>query len=329
MRVLARTALWAGIIGVSVLPGLSNTSYPPYNIEYILASAACIILGILCNLISYIPLIRILLLLALNAFPIALYFGSFFFHSYTLKALALLLTLALTVLAYRRFEKALLLSGIVAYSQIITAAIATPSYILHLEEKQVAHDDKPSVIHILLDEHGSMAAFPPGTIPVKQLNKFQNEYVRRGFVVFSHAYTADAYTHRSLPRLFNANTESERTRFTRLKGGVIGKPDTEKAEITHASVLDTIGKERAIDMTQINYVNFEPALKKNPSVARNMTYSVRGISQSLGELPLYDRMILARSMIQEWHKRSGIAAGVHDHQQARMGNNPAPPCDRF
>lgn len=200
MNIALRIVLWTGIVGVSILPALSNAGYWPINIEYILAVLLSVILGIFFTFIGRIRYVNVLLLLMLAAFPVALYFGNFLLESDRLLGGAAFLAVALAVLAYRRYDKALILVGAVAFSQIIAVAVATPSYIMSLKEFPVTRSDLPSVIHILLDEHGSMAAIPPKAIPSKKLQEFQDDYVKHGFIVFSHAYTADKITEKSLPQ---------------------------------------------------------------------------------------------------------------------------------
>lgn len=323
MNTALRIALWSAIAGVCMLPALSHVGYFPIHAEYLLMVSVSVVLGTAFTFIGRIPYVNILLLLVLAAFPAALYFGNFLLKSHGLIAGSIAGALALVILMCRHYDKALLLVGIVAFSQIIAVALAVPSYIISLEEHPVTRSDLPPVIHIMLDAHGSMAAIPPEAIAPEKLQAFQEDYVRRGFIVFSHAYTADKMTKKSLVRLFNVNSASKSKKWVRGEQGAFLTPNSDTINITTSSVFDAIGKERAIDITQIKYVNFNLALQKNPAVARKLTYNVRAVSRSVGSLSLHDRFILATSLAVEWFVKvlHSLAA---NHLFTQLGGNIAP-----
>ena len=306
MNRLIRISLWSAIVGVTFLPALSHVGYYPYNIEYLLAFIFSIALGGILSVFTRFRFVSILSLLVLTAFPVALYFENFFLKSYWFLGLAFVLTTALAILAYKNFSKAIILCGLVALSQIVSSAVFGQSFVLKLEERSIIRNDIPSVVHILLDEHGSMAAIPDKYVSAKEKKAFLDSYTQNGFIVFSHAYTADAYTGPSLSRLFNSgrNLSTPKQLNSVIRHGH-GKakhiiPHSVGMHIKSSTVFEAVGQERAIDITQIKYVNFDEALKNNPIVARNLTYDVRNLASSLSKLQMKDRLLLIFEVLREW-----------------------------
>lgn len=93
--------------------------------------------------------------------------------------------------------------------------------------------------------------------------------------------------------------------------------------ISSSSVFDAIGKERAIDITQISYVNFDLALQENPAVARKLTYNVRAVSNSMDNTSLHDRIILAKSLVVEWFLK-GLRSLAAKYLFAQLGIDMVP-----
>lgn len=269
MKITPRIALWSGLIGSFLLPALSSAGYFPVDVEYLfyvlisLASGtffACISFSRFANEIA-----RVFTLSGFSVLSTTLYFGRYFAESTGALALAILLTTLFIVLAFRAFDKALLIAGVFSISQILTAAATTPSHISGLQQNTVTHSDTPSVLHLLLDAHGGIAAIPPHSLSAEQIQLFQDNYVKRGFIIFTHAYTLDSFTPVSVSRMLNPEIVQKKE---------LPLVDTEEDRflITAASSFKKLSSHYALDVTHLDFLDLRPALKKLPHVSRILTY---------------------------------------------------------
>lgn len=294
MKILPRFLLWFAVIANIVLPAVSSAGYMFYHIEFLIIISTCLLLAALLFPVSRIPYLSGLLLTLIVAFSTQVYFAKFFIRQgYAPAIIAGLLLAGFLILSLRRFDKALLLAGIVALSQTAAALITTPTYIDWQTETPVARPDIPSVVHILLDEHAGIATFPKTAIPEAEVERFRDDYVDQGFMVFTHAYTADHHTEKSIFRLLH-------------KGDMTGaKILTEKNaayDMPYSTTFEEIGKDRAIDITHLRWLNLSHSVKSIPSVARTLGYNATTATQSSRYfgLPLDQRMNLAVNHALNW-----------------------------
>jgi hypothetical protein len=293
MKVIFRIFLWACIVGVYALPALSNVGYSPVNFEYLFAVAIALISAIACASIRFMPRVSAGLLFLLTILSVLLYFGHFILASAWVSACAVIIAFGFSILTLRSFDKVLILSGTVAFSQILSSALAAQSNIHHLKVFPVAHSEQPSVIHLMLDEHAGVAVFPPEAVTPQEIEKFTDDYVKRGFIVFTHAYSADPHTNKSLARLLNLDISVPEDA---LHG------HGEGASILRSTTFDTIGAGRAIDVTNTTWIDFTPALKKNPALARQLVYNINSMGEVINDLPLglQERLVIATSLSLGW-----------------------------
>ncbi len=301
MNTIMRLCLWTGVMAALLLPALSNVGYTPDQLEYLTVLLASLLAGAACIWMMRMQLARCALLVLLVLLPTAIYYETIWLQNTLLMMAPPLIALGLSWLAWRHFSKALILAGLVAWSQVFAAAIMTPGHVLDLKEQTVKRSNLPAVVHLIMDEHGSMSAIPRSKVAQEALEKFEEDYVRRGFIVFSKAYTADNQTVFSLARLFNVNRTKKVRRTLYWGAGRWGAtPNRGLASLAHASVLDTIGKKRALDVTQIRHVNFDATLRKNKAVARKMSYNVLSVSGLVSSLSYRERLQLAKAVTIRW-----------------------------
>ncbi len=293
MKLLAHIALWTLVIAVIPLPALSNSGYLPWMIEYLLYALACLLIGGTCALLTKLPYFCGALIFCATIFSVTLYYEPLLSQSMWRMVPSSLLAAAFLILCHRLPDKALILSAVAAFSQIATAAISTPGQNLGLSHWQVKHSDLFPVVHILLDEHTGLADIPPKIISPEEITTFEQEYVKRGFMVFTHAYTADKLTMTSIPHMFNKRTDS----LSKLVGIDHFNGDI---YMLRSSAFDEIGKERAIDITQAKYISFNYALAKNPAKERIYTYNSHNQIPYILGMSLYDRMIVATLVAEQW-----------------------------
>ncbi len=300
MSQIQRKFLWAGVIGVLPLATLSTVGYLPLTAEYLIAAVLSLLLGFGLSKASSVRILGSVLLVLVTSVYIALYFGDLIIKSTLLQLF--LVGIVLLVICFRSHSKFLTLAGVVGYVQIITAALLTPSSTVSLKEAQVVRSDLPPVIHLMLDEHPGTGSFLSDAIDPARVKAFEDAYVRHGFVVFRHAYTADRLTEQSLSRLFNVGAPDISATY-RFNADADALADNYL--MLQASGLDEISKTRALDITQTQYLNFEQALKNNPAVARDLIYNIRDIrTMDSYTMTMHDRLTLASYlMVNRWRKR--------------------------
>lgn len=299
---IKRILLWAGVTGVCALPALSNVGYFPNKIEYILPALIAFAAAAVCAYMARLRYLGGLILLLLTVFSTTLYFGNILFESSGLIIITAATAGAFAIFSFLHPNRALLLASSAAYAQIIVSAAMTPSFTLSLQESSVTRSDLPSVIHVVLDEHAGMAAIPSRSVSADKVQEFTDAYVKQGFTVFTHAYTADKLTQRSLVRMFNTTASPKWSQLAQRKTN----PTSYK--VLYADNFDAIAQERAIDITQMTWIDFSLALRNNTALARNHLYNVYTARNALDAFPmsLPDRLVLAKKLAIDW-----LRIGVH------------------
>lgn len=307
MPIIKQIVLWSGVIGVCVLPALSNVGYLPTRMEYVLPALFAVILAVVCAWMARIRYVGSIMLPPLTAFSMALYFGGILPQSGGSMIIVVSAAAAgFSILSFRSFDKALVLAGTVAFAQIVGTAALTPSPTLFLKEYPVGRSNLPSVVHLMLDEHAGLAAIPADAVSPEKVREFADAYVKRGFIVFTHAYTADTLTQRSLARLFNTGQPVWKELLRR-------RADLQGYALLRADIIDGIAKDRALDITQVRWVDFNPILSGNPAVARNYIYNAHTAREVLDQsgMLLRDRLTLAKQLVISW-LRVGIRSPIVD-----------------
>ena len=289
--------LWCAVVAVILLPGLSQVGYAIYSLEYIIVSCTSVVLGIFFFLTSHLKYVRSALLSFLVIFVVTLYFGKAIVLSLPVQILTVTTVSAFMILSFANFPVALRVSGLAAGAQIVAMALVQPSSIILVSEKNVPRKDIPSVIHILVDGHAGMAAFPRGAVTEADVRRLEKTYVSNGFTVFRRAYSADKFTQLSLTRLFNSSFDDK-----------LLEPGTERAshQLVRARILEQISKERAPDLTFSNFVDLRPSLRNIPNVARLQMFRAFGGVSSPGfrSMPIADRMWSAAALLKSWFIRT-------------------------
>ncbi len=290
--------LWSNLVGVLLLPAFSNVGYYPLDMEYLSVALASVLLGAVFSQIARIPYVGLFLLLTLVGFTTITYFGD-----YMLRSLALMIGVVsfanwFIYLAFRFFDKVLILSGVVGFAQIVTAAAMTTPLVYFTKDFSPPQKDISPVVHLLLDEHFGIAAMPPEAVPPEKMAEFVKNYVDHGFIVFTHAYTADNNTHDSLGRLMNMDSKDPNSFLKPYDNGKYNK-------FIQSSSLEKITKDRVLDLTYIKTLDMREAIKKKGDkgdVARLMGYNETGTRDGMQyvQAPYSDRMLLASVTSINW-----------------------------
>lgn len=299
MKRSLRILLWTALSGMIPLPVLSQTGYLPFDPEYLVALLFSLLLGTACTFAARWRPACVVLMTGLGGLGVSLYFGHALAQSVWLMGGAGICAAAFGWLAWRLPDKALLFAGTVSLCQITGMAFVTPGMDEQLVEKQVPRSDAPAVIHIILDEHAGFASIPEKAVSKLQVNGLIHQYVQRGFTVFTHAFSRDKHTELSLSRLANPNTDNIYRHLQHAN-------NYKQHFILNASAFDDIAKERALDITQVHYVNFSPALTRIPSVSRNYIYNELVVREaaSVYNINLYDRLAMAVYLSVAWLQSS-------------------------
>ena len=287
--------LWSNLAGVLLLPAFSNAGYYPFDIEYLSVALLSVLLGAGFSQIARIPYVGLYLLLTLVGFTTITYFGD-----YMLKSLALMIGVVsfanwFIYLAFRFPDKVLILAGMVGFAQIVATAVATTPMIYALKEFSPQRKNLPPVVHLLLDEHFGIAAMPPEAVPPEKMAEFIKNYVDHGFIVFTHAYTADNNTRDSLGRLMNMDSKDPNSLLALVDNGKYSR-------FTQSNSFNRIAKDWVLDLTYIKALDMGWAVKKKTSVARMMGYDETNIREGVQKfsVPYQDRMDLAGAAALNW-----------------------------
>ncbi len=293
--ILTLAASWS-VLAAILLPPLSYVGYPFYSLEYGAAVLCTLVLGGLFLLFRPIAFIRRVLVFIVVVFLSLLYFYGLA-EPYGWLALPAGTALAAALAALLLFEEKIALRVVAAacLAQVALAASATaPTTILAWDESAPKFDNRP-IVHIILDEHPGLAAAPREALYAEAVRELEQRYVSAGFTVFPKAYSAYNETRLSLGRLFNPDVSEV--------WDVVGQ----KAMYKRAALLEQIGRNRMLSMTQFDYVQFDPWLLRNRiPVARlrviNAANSYPGIVRY--ELRAVDRLKLAASNFLGWAQLS-------------------------
>lgn len=288
--------LRALLIAALLLPALSNLGYSFYDAEYIAAAMGAALLAAIFQ-----PL-RVLHA-AFGLLCVMLYLG--LYYGTTQPIMLLVQGTIIAVLAWRLKtspQQTQSLLATAAAIQILVSAFFVPSA-RTTQSWKVQAKNTPAIIHLLLDEHAGIAAIPRSAVSKQDLDRFVAAYVARGFQVFTHAYSAEAITPRSIARLFNANEPSplRNLREPRSYG-----PTT----LLHAHALERLASTHNLDITQMDYVDVAHAVRQTNAVAQLTRYHETIASEILHTLPFTwnERLRLAVGSMMGWWYRGRHSA---------------------
>jgi hypothetical protein len=214
------------------------------------------------------------------------------------KTLAVLSVGAVVGLAFWRPRIGLGVAAAALLSQIGTAIVLRPSKHM-LVERPVAARTAPSVIHIVLDEHGSIDALPEPTVSAGERHELTKSWERLGFTLFNRAYTAEAATHLTIARLWNPRRHDPDSAVQRGDGpeAFIIKEHDQAAEIT---------AKRVLDITGMSYVSLRPIIATRVPVTRlfQQDYPRATAGIAAARLPVVERLKIMLARIMDWIVRS-------------------------
>lgn len=256
---------WCLVAGGLLLPVLSHQGYAPVSLEYLAIAVAAALLGLACHWLARRSGEGAALLAVLGALVGLFYYGK----TGSIPVVGPLIVPALAVGLYlwskRDLSAVLRVMALVGGAQIASAAAMTPGTVTVLREAKLPLSDRPSVVHVLLDEAAGLASYPRDAVPEADLDRLAQAYISRGFTVFSRAYTADVKTRLSLTRILN-------------QGNI--EPETVLREVAdppgwhvHSAVgFDELAGEFAFDLTYTTYINLRAALRPWYRVLREAAY---------------------------------------------------------
>jgi len=287
--------MWCAMVGVILLPALSQVGYAFYSMEYLVVAGASALVGLVFYFVSKIRYVGSTLLTLLTVLVVLLYFGAALLGPLWLQILVVTGLAIFMLFTIDKFRMAVRLRifGFAACAQIFAMALAQPVSTVTLSEKNVAREDVPSVIHIMLDGHAGTAAFPRSAVSEDDVQRLENVYVASGFTVFRRAYSADRFTQLSMVRLFNPSFDA---------AALEQQAGRSSHQLVKAEILREISRKRAPDLTFSNYVDLRPSLRNVPNVARvHMFRAFGGVSTpGIRHMPISDRMWSAAALVRSW-----------------------------
>ena len=243
---LALTAWWS-LLAAFLLPPLSYLGYPAYSLEYVTGALLALAAGALLSLSRAVPLLHRALLFFLGSLLVLLYYyGLAAPHGLLAAAIGVVLAAGFAALLVIDEGIALRVVAAGCLAQIVIAALAVPGEIVDEWDRNLSQSNRRPVVHILLDSHAGLAAIPQDARYVEAKRTLERRYLSAGFTLFPRAYSADDETRASLSRLFNPRAAKVLT----------GRAGT----LTKAAALEQIGRDRALDITQFDYTQFDPWL---------------------------------------------------------------------
>lgn len=288
---------WAIVVGVVLLPVLSQIGYSPVSAEYVASAALSLTAGWLLSFSSprkYVGPSLLVLLIVLGFF---LYFGAVVAGSGLRLAIAAFFFVLLCAFALKKFGASLRIAALAAALQIFVTALAMPQSALSITERSPDRSALPSVLHLLMDEQAGPDSIPAEAVSKEEVQKLVDSYVSRGFVVFRKAYTQERHTFLSIARLFNPGLP---------KPPVVYQSSIPAYLVTKAQLFNFIAKDRVLDVTYGSYDSFEPALRDNGRVAREFIYNsfVTAGHVSRSGMPFLDRAQSAAGSAMVWLTRA-------------------------
>lgn len=290
VRRLAVPVSWCVVAGAVLLPALSHIGYPFYSMEYIAGLLVCTLAGLLSAWLSRWRCVGAVLLLFFVGNCIVIYFGDMLGANSFILVLTYVVGAAFSVLSFMYLRDALKLAVIFSAAQIIASAATTSPFEFALQQPPGLSSNRPSIVHVLLDEHGGTGAFPAQAVSPEEVKAFENEYVKHGFIVFRHLYTTYGFTHMTVMQLFNFDAKT------------ISAKLPERGQMPAASTLGILGQKRALDIVHTRFLNFSEVLSDNRSVSRERTYDENVIYPvySRMKLPPDERLEVAAAKLFQW-----------------------------
>jgi hypothetical protein len=242
---------WSAILAGFLLPSYFALGYSPASLEL---WAGVVASAVAATLFAWLFPVRtrrmgVALAAVLSAYVI-LYFGV------AVLALAAALGVSLMALFHRRMMQ------VVAAAALLASGAGTVLDRGSVALRHTAHaggvSERPSVIHIVLDEQAS-AWGVPDSVDQKLRRKFSSFYSERGFTVFERSFSVDRTTGDSFARFLNPGAEE--------KDAVHFEARRETWVIDRASLWQAAAKNRRLDITD-TYFDVAPALAAHDSIAR-------------------------------------------------------------
>lgn len=294
----------AFILGLCILPPLSYTGYYAWSLEYLAVLTLSFLGG--AGLWALFQtgtigraLVAGLVWLTLIVTTI-IYFGAAFEATALGLSGFFIAALALYYALIRHTSTVVALAGLAALAQIAVAAIQVPASRTVLVQNDFASLDRPTVIHLLLDEHAAIAAFPSEVVSASEVAALRDVYIRNRFTVFERAYSADTRTYQALARFMNLADEAGEIHFARRETG------PSEYILQEAATLEALAQSRPIDLTWGTYIAFDKVMAEMPNIARSERYDGFVGAQSIGKTHPNpkDRAIVAGAAVVRWMETS-------------------------
>lgn len=289
------STFWSILFSGLVLPPLSVNGFDLLSLEYVGALVASILIGSFVGLLSKFRIVNG----AMFFFTLVLYASAYYASpalwvasNWVPFTLAFLIGV-LTYIAVLLPREMLVIFAAGAGMYVVSAAVLTPS-LTTVVKNNLRNNEKAGtpVLHVILDEHAGIAAFPDEVISDSGRYAYMKPYLDRGFLVFTHAYTADFLTQKSIARLFNKTLEDP-TQTLRLD------KDPPRWTLLRADNLNIISSNRNLRWYGFDRLNLAPDIE-TVSFIRNLNLSHIGSIDSRSSLSFKDRLVVGFSSGLRW-----------------------------
>lgn len=190
------------------------------------------------------------------------------------------------------------IAAAVQFSQLASAIVLRPAteFLVEISSKS---GTAPSVIHVVLDEHGSIDAMPSNIVSEVEKNELIGEWERLGFSLFRQVYTAEAATYLTIARMWNPQRKNP-------DGVVVRSDGPETFLVEQFDMAREVTARRALDVTGMNYVSLRPILKSQAPINRLLQrdYPRATVGITAAHLPQSDRLRILLARMADWHVKS-------------------------
>lgn len=295
---MGRSLCWSLILAALTLPLLSLNGYAPSTTEYLLSASACAGGGLMLGALSRFNAANSVLVFMALVLLVAEYFAApALWHARKWVPYALCIAIGAFSYASWRFPREMLIvfaAG--AGTHAISSVMFSPSMVItETKPASLPPGDNAPVIHVVLDEHAGLAAIPVEVMPAARRDAFVRRYVDRGFLVFTHAYTADTFSSNSMARLFNPQVPNP-------KSLVKDQQVPSGWSIERAALLEDIAARREVMIFGTAVVNLAPALRAVPNATfvQNLVPTHAGPDQLRSGLAWDERVKYAYAKGMNW-----------------------------
>lgn len=289
MQRLIDSLHWSLVLAGLLLPAVLNVGYHVLTLEVLATLLLSLLLGGVLGL-AFRPgsLIGALIMAAGLVLWLHVYFPKWFPGMWACGG-AFILAAALFLLTR---GKAARIAGIGLGVSVIGAALQAPTVEPTLVERTIQSGYKPSVIHILADEHASHWGMPADIFTQGELDALWKPFVDRGFILFDRGFSREGLSQRSYATMMNPGTNPE----------LVLKLSGSNWEILRTTLLERIAGGRKLDVTGINYMDLSQALGRIPTLSRFTSQNIAVAPSTLaayGVSPL-DRLHFAAASTVIW-----------------------------